>query len=366
MGVFSSGSRFPARMKTGRHRYPRLPLPDRGKVMQSIDHLEAERFSPLGDEPAVLIDLADPGAADAARAYRSRTAAIVIGVDRLGVGPLVDEACFDVLLSTDIGAARPWVGISADRIDARISELRAMIGKAPIASATACMTFRIGATLPFSDALKVESLAYSTLLAGAEFARWHAAQPSNAAPSPVELVRIARAGDRWDITLAEPGRRNAMCARMRDALFEALAMALDDPTCPSVRLRGEGACFSTGGDLAEFGTARDLAEAHTIRSLRSCAALLHELGDRAEARVHGACIGSGIEIPAAAARLVVVGDAYFQLPEIRMGLIPGAGGTVTIARRIGHHRACYLALSAMRLRAPTALAWGLVDCIETP
>ena len=82
--------------------------------------------------------------------------------------------------------------------------------------------------------------------------------------------------------------------------------------------------------------------------------------------MHGACIGSGVEIPAAAARLIVVGDAYFQLPEIRMGLMPGAGGTVSIGRRIGRHRACYLALSTTRLRAPIALAWGLADGIEPP
>jgi enoyl-CoA hydratase/carnithine racemase len=54
-------------------------------------------------------------------------------------------------------------------------------------------------------------------------------------------------------------------------------------------------------------------------------------------------------------------ETFFQLPEIRFGLIPGSGGCVSIARRIGRLRTGYLALSARRLDAPTACAWGLVD-----
>ncbi|MBW2546968.1 MAG: enoyl-CoA hydratase/isomerase family protein, partial [Deltaproteobacteria bacterium] len=51
------------------------------------------------------------------------------------------------------------------------------------------------------------------------------------------------------------------------------------------------------------------------------------------------------------------------LPEITMGLIPGAGGTVSILRRIGRQRTAYLCLSAKRITAPTALEWGLIDSI---
>ena len=57
-------------------------------------------------------------------------------------------------------------------------------------------------------------------------------------------------------------------------------------------------------------------------------------------------------------------DTIFQLPEITMGLIPGAGGTVSITRRIGRQRTAYMALSARRINAQTALAWGLVDALE--
>ena len=54
---------------------------------------------------------------------------------------------------------------------------------------------------------------------------------------------------------------------------------------------------------------------------------------------------------------------FLQLPEIRFGLIPGAGGCVSIPRRIGRQRTAYLALSARRINAATALDWGLVDAI---
>ncbi|HQZ02024.1 MAG TPA: enoyl-CoA hydratase/isomerase family protein, partial [Thauera sp.] len=58
--------------------------------------------------------------------------------------------------------------------------------------------------------------------------------------------------------------------------------------------------------------------------------------------------------------------SFFQLPEIRFGLIPGAGGCVSIPRRIGRQRTAYLALSARRINAATALEWGLIDEIVAP
>jgi enoyl-CoA hydratase/carnithine racemase len=57
-------------------------------------------------------------------------------------------------------------------------------------------------------------------------------------------------------------------------------------------------------------------------------------------------------------------DAWFQLPELSMGLIPGAGGTLSLPRRIGRQRTAWLALSGVRLDAATALRWRLVDAIE--
>jgi len=126
---------------------------------------------------------------------------------------------------------------------------------------------------------------------------------------------------------------------------------------------GRGPAFCAGGDLDEFGMARDAAIAHVSRTTRSAAALMHRLRDRVECHVHGACIGAGIELPAFAGRVVARRDAFFQLPEVGMGLIPGAGGTVSVTRRIGRLRTVGLALTGARIDAGTALAWGLVDAM---
>ncbi|HRD62678.1 MAG TPA: enoyl-CoA hydratase/isomerase family protein, partial [Nocardioides sp.] len=77
----------------------------------------------------------------------------------------------------------------------------------------------------------------------------------------------------------------------------------------------------------------------------------------------GACIGAGIEIPAFAETVVATPDAWFRLPELSMGLVPGAGGTVSIPRRIGRWRTAWLLLTGRDLAAATALEWGLVDVV---
>ena len=87
------------------------------------------------------------------------------------------------------------------------------------------------------------------------------------------------------------------------------------------------------------------------------------LGAKLEFQLHRACIGAGIELPAFAAHVVAARNTFMQLPEIQFGLLPGAGGTVSIAKRIGRHRTAYLALSARRINAATALQWGLIDAI---
>ena len=112
------------------------------------------------------------------------------------------------------------------------------------------------------------------------------------------------------------------------------------------------------------GAAADPGWAHLIRTLRSPARAVHDLGERVIVRAHGACVGAGIEVSAAAARLVAAPGASFRLPEVSMGLVPGAGGTASIPRRIGRQRACWMAITGDDIDLETALAWGLVDAVE--
>jgi hypothetical protein len=241
----------------------------------------------------------------------------------------------------------------------------AAAARAPIAATTLVQLLRLGERLPVHDALVAESLAYSFLQTGPEFAAWLEARPARppagagAARGPAVIA--AREGDRLALTLNRPERRNAFSAEMRDALAEALHVAVSDPALREIVLSGAGPCFSAGGDLDEFGTLPDPATAHLVRSTRNVGRLLAACAPRVRAVVHGACVGAGAELPAFAGRVVARPDAWFQLPELSLGLVPGAGGTVSLPRRIGRQRTAWLALSGARIDSATAKRWGLVD-----
>jgi hypothetical protein len=268
---------------------------------------------------------------------------------------------FDILLADHPDAPPPWIGLPPDGIDATVAELSEACRRRPIAAGVAAQVLRTSEPLDFEGALVVESLAYSTLLAGAEFKAWRGERPARKPPSAGPRIRLERQGERLVIALGRAEARNAFDARMRDELADALEFALIDPDAAAVELRGDGPAFSAGGDLDEFGTATDLALAHAIRVQQSPARLVHALGGRITAHVHGACVGAGIEVPAAASRVVAAPGSWFRLPEVSMGLLPGAGGTASIPRRIGRHRACFMAISGRDIDLATALAWGLVD-----
>lgn len=210
----------------------------------------------------------------------------------------------------------------------------------------------------------VESATYSLLQAGPEHQAWLAARPPRRPlvdePDPVIM---ARHGNELRLTLHRPHVRNAFNAAMREGLLDGLAVAAADPDVQVV-IDGDGPNFCSGGDLDEFGTLDDPASAHLLRVARSVGRSVHELRDRVTFVVHGACVGAGTELPAFAGRVVARPGATFRLPEVGMGLVPGAGGTVSLPRRIGRDRAGWLARSGEAIDAATALDWGLVDSIE--
>jgi enoyl-CoA hydratase/carnithine racemase len=202
---------------------------------------------------------------------------------------------------------------------------------------------------------------YSTLQSGPEFRRWKAAhKPSffarrnrRARTNEAPACRIVRNDDTLEITLDRPEKHNAFSSAMRDALSEALNLALLDDSIQDVVLKGEGRSFCSGGDLDEFGSFPDPAVAHATRTTRSPAFLMAQLAGRIRCEVQGACLGAGAELPSFSGQVVADEGAVFGLPELSLGLIPGAGGTVSLPRRIG--------LSGARIDARTALDWGLVD-----
>jgi enoyl-CoA hydratase/carnithine racemase len=282
---------------------------------------------------------------------------VVVGISRAAPttrGP-------DILLSAAPQAPSPWVPVGRDLDDATRS-LADAVTRNPAAAATLAQVLRASRTLGVEAALLVESLAYGTLQAGSEHRVWLGRPRSRRADGRTgPAVTLDRHDDQLWITLDRAERRNAYSARMRDELVAALAIACSDDSVAAIHLRGRGPSFCSGGDLAEFGQSDNPAMAHAIRSTRGAARLIDKLGPRMHAHLHGAVIGAGIELAAFAGTVQATADTTVRLPEVGMGLVPGAGGTVSIPRRIGRHRAAWLAISGAVLDAPTALRWGLFD-----
>ncbi|NKY25845.1 putative enoyl-CoA hydratase echA14 [Nocardia gamkensis] len=250
--------------------------------------------------------------------------------------------------------------------DAALKHLEEAVRRNPRASVALGRLLR-QTTVPDTFAgLGAEASVYSMLLAGSEFRRWLAARGG---PKPINfpdrpLVRLDRDGELLSVVLDHPERRNALSFRLREELLEALRLAELDPGIGRVLLRGSGPVFCSGGDLDEFGTAHDVVAAYLVRLERAPWRIIDRLRDRVSAHVQGACIGAGIEMAAFAGRLVATPETFFRLPEIEMGLVPGAGGTVSIPRRIGRWRAAWMMLTGDRIDTATALRWNLIDAVE--
>ncbi len=247
--------------------------------------------------------------------------------------------------------------------EAELEELLSAVRRTPLAALAAVQLLRHNEHLEIHEGLIAESLVYSTLQAGPEFARWLEARPPRRSrePNPEPAVLVRRTGRRLQLSLNRPEKRNAFSVAMRDGLVEGLRVAIHDPSIEEIVLTGEGSAFCSGGDLDEFGSFPDPATAHAVRSTRSPARSLAACSSRLIANVHGACVGAGVELAAFAKHVTAEETASFRLPEVAMGLVPGAGGTASLPRRIGRQRTAYLALSGHAIDAATALDWGLVD-----
>ncbi|HEX4288405.1 MAG TPA: enoyl-CoA hydratase/isomerase family protein, partial [Trebonia sp.] len=284
----------------------------------------------------------------------------------------VDDAAVSRALADDpagaVSRAPQIVPVGdAQGLEAAVGRLQDAVARSPRAAVACGQLVRQTSALPTGEGLAAEATAYSLLLGGPEFARW-LGERGPARPrlgQPAEPVLVSRDGGRLSIVLNVPVRRNAFSVGVREALLEAVLLAEADPTVESVELRGAGPAFCSGGDLDEFGTATDLVAACLVRLSRAPWRVIERIAPKVTVYAHGACVGAGAEIAAYAGRVVAAPDTFFALPEVRMGLVPGAGGSVSVVRRIGRWRAAWLMLTGERLPAATALRWGLVDEIDS-
>lgn len=316
-----------------------------GQLLHALDQQRDE----LVDAAVVAVECG--GATDVdARQLEARLAGLPAVV--VAVGPSEDEplACALDVVASDSDELQAYEAAVREHHDAAVA-LAALLRNSPHRST--------------GDALVAESATYSTLQAGADHRAWLARRPT---PEPVpdderDVVLVEREGDTLHITLNRPHVHNAYDAATRDALLDALGILASDESLAAT-IDGRGPSFCSGGDLREFGTAHDPAAAHVLRLRRNVGRVIDAVSDRVTVRVHGHCVGAGVELAAFAGRVVAAADATFRLPELGMGLVPGAGGTVSLPRRIGRQRTLHMALSGAAVDAEQALRWGLVDAIE--
>lgn len=293
-----------------------------------------------------------------------------------GEGPLAFVRLADYIPLPAMLALPPWpvIGIGdaahplAPHLDAVIEPpfgadaiVRQVLAN-PHAAAIVVSLLRLLPALDPAPGLAAESMAYGLLQGSAEHHRW--LDGRRLVPAAEEgQVQVVREGDALEVTLDRPVSGNAIDRAMRDALHDALNLAALDEDIARVVLRGAGRAFSLGAELGEFGTTTDPATAYAIRALTLPAHAAWRCAGKLEAVVHGACVGAGLELAAWAARITAYRGAWFQVPELPMGVLPGAGGCVSLTRRIGRQRAALMILSGKRLNARQALALGLVDAV---
>lgn len=167
-------------------------------------------------------------------------------------------------------------------------------------------------------------------------------------------VRLDRQGDIGVITLAAPPV-NALGHAMRAALDHALDDLLADTALRAILILAEGPLFSAGADIREFGTAPRAPRLTDICRRIETATI------PVIAVLQGAALGGGAEIALAAHYRLGGPAARIGLPEVRLGLIPGAGGTQRLPRLIGAEAALTLMTEGQSLDAAEAEATGLID-----
>ncbi|MFT3816375.1 MAG: 3-hydroxyacyl-CoA dehydrogenase NAD-binding domain-containing protein [Rubrivivax sp.] len=173
-------------------------------------------------------------------------------------------------------------------------------------------------------------------------------------------TRYERQGRVAVITLANPPI-NGISAALRSSLVDHLDQALADPAVQAVVVAGSERAFSGGADVKEFGSPLALREPR----LPAVIAALESAPKPVVAAVAGVCMGGGLELALGAHYRVLKADAQVALPEVKLGLLPGAGGTQRLPRAIGLEAALNMIVSGSTVPGArfkgTALADEVVD-----
>jgi enoyl-CoA hydratase len=168
-------------------------------------------------------------------------------------------------------------------------------------------------------------------------------------------------GLHW-ITINRPEKLNALNASVLDELGTAFEAARSAAEVRVVALTGAGEkAFVAGADIAELAALSPVAAQETARKGQRLFAAIESFPKPVIAAVNGFALGGGCELAMACHLRIAARHARFGQPEVKLGLIPGYGGTQRLPRLVGRGRALELLLTGGMLDAPTAHAWGLVN-----
>src|ERR687885_358372 len=182
-----------------------------------------------------------------------------------------------------------------------------------------------------------------------------------------EFVQVEQDGAVAVITIDNPPV-NALSAQLLEEL-EAEVDRLDaDAQTRAIVIRGGGdRAFVAGADIKEFPSLRERASGDgSPRGIQKIGARLERCRKPVVAAIHGFCLGGGLELAMACDLRVAAEDSQLGQPEIKLGLIPGGGGTQRLPRLVGPGRALLLNLTGDPISGAQAYEWGLVERVASP
>jgi len=177
-------------------------------------------------------------------------------------------------------------------------------------------------------------------------------------------VTVERDGGVAVLTMRRPDRLNALDTRTIAALDDAVAAAGRDPAVRVVVVAGEGRAFSAGADIKEFAALPGAPQFRAfIERLETTLRRLERLPKPSIAAVGGVAFGGGLELALACDLRVVAEDARFGVPEIKLGLLPGAGGTQRLPRIVAPAVATQMLMTGEPIDATEAYRIGLANLV---
>ena len=150
---------------------------------------------------------------------------------------------------------------------------------------------------------------------------------------------------------------NALSQGVRQGLKEGVEKALADTTVSAILIICKGRTFIAGADISEFGSGPKAPDFHAVLNT------MDNSDKPIIAAIHGTALGGGLETALCCNYRVAVAEAKFGLPEVNLGLLPGAGGTQRLPRIVGAEKALAMVTTGIPIGAPEALKLGLIDKI---